>query len=91
MDKRHASICVRPSWSQVPSVPVHPLDPELRSRPTSKNILVALGGGVTEITIRPERRRTREHHRRPRQAVLTEEVVYWKAHWTDWLQALEKS
>lgn len=65
------------------------LDTELRSRPTSKNVRVGLGGGVAEIAIagRDDRRATIT----VAHAKLSspEDAASWKAYWTDWLQALD--
>ncbi|MFN2556135.1 MAG: hypothetical protein ABR592_04570 [Nitriliruptorales bacterium] len=66
------------------------LDPQLRSRPTAKNIRVGVGGGVAEIAVVP---------RGDGRATITvahaklaspEEVAHWKAYWADWLRALDE-
>lgn len=67
----------------------HGLDPELRSRPTSKNVRVGLGGGVAEIAIvaKDDRRATIT----VAHAKLSspEDVATWKAYWAGWLEALD--
>lgn len=65
------------------------MEPELRSRPTSKNLRLGLGGGVAEIAIaaRDDGRATVivSHAR----LSAAEEVEHWKAFWGDWLAALD--
>lgn len=66
------------------------LDPELRSRPTSKNIRVGLGRGVAEIAIVPKgdgRATLTVQHAK---LSSLEDVGYWKAYWADWLEALDE-
>lgn len=67
------------------------LDPELRSRPTSKNVRIGLGGGVAEIAIAPKGQGratiTIQHAR----LSSPDEVAYWKVFWADWLRALDES
>jgi hypothetical protein len=67
------------------------MSPELRSRPTSKNVRIGLGGGVAEIDIAPKgdgRARITVAH-----AKLTspDDVTAWKQFWGDWLAALDES
>ena len=65
------------------------LDPELRSRPTSKNVRIGLGGGVAEIALAP---------RADGRATITvshsklsspQEVATWRGYWGGWLEALD--
>lgn len=62
---------------------------ELRSRPTSKNLRVALDEGVAEIAIDPRSGGratvTVAHTRLPEAA----SVAYWKEFWGEWLGALD--
>lgn len=66
------------------------LDTELRSRPTSKNVRVAVGPGTAEIALAPRDdgrvTLTVAHHRLPSPA----DVEHWKAFWADWLEALHE-
>jgi hypothetical protein len=66
------------------------LEPQLRSRPTSKNIRLALVAGVVELAIapKPDGRATVtvQHAKLPSPAA----VVRWKAYWGDWLAALDE-
>ncbi len=65
------------------------LAPQLRSRPSSKNVRIALTTGVVEIAIaaRDGGRATVtvQHGKLPSPA----EVTRWKAYWGDWLAALD--
>jgi hypothetical protein len=65
------------------------LDPELRSRPTSKNVRVRLGEGAVEIAIAPKddgrATVTVAHAKLP----SPEAVAQWKPFWREWLQALD--
>jgi hypothetical protein len=67
------------------------LEPELRSRPTSKNVRLGFTDGVVEIAIAPKgdgRSTVTVAH-----AKLTspQQVPLWKAYWSDWLAALDGS
>lgn len=65
------------------------VDTELRSRPTSKNVRLAIGGGTAEIAIAPKgdgRATVTVAHAK---LSTPDEVEWWKAWWTDWLDALE--
>lgn len=65
------------------------LEPELRSRPTSKNLRLGIGGGVVEIAIAPKddgRATVTASHTR---LSSPDEVEHWKAFWRDWLAALD--
>jgi hypothetical protein len=64
------------------------LDPELRSRPTSKNIRVGLQQGVAEINLAPKgdgRITVTVAHAK---LGSPEDVEQWKGFWSDWLEAL---
>jgi hypothetical protein len=65
-------------------------EPELRSRPTSKNVRVALTSGVAEIAVAPKddgrATVTVSHARLP----SPEDVAHWKAFWGEWLTALDE-
>ena len=65
------------------------LEPALRSRPSSKNVRIALTTGVVEIAIAAKAAGratiTVQHGKLPSSA----EVTRWKAYWGDWLAALE--
>lgn len=65
------------------------LDTELRSRPTSKNLRIGVGGGVAEIAIddRGDGRATVTvaHAKLP----THDAVQRWKAWWVEWLEALD--
>ncbi len=66
------------------------LDPELRSRPSSKNVRIGLTDGVVEIAIAPKgdgRVTVTVAHAK---LSSPEDVVYWKAYWADWLEALDE-
>ena len=65
------------------------LDPELRSRPTSKNIRVALGGGVAEIAIAAKGEKRATITVAHSKLSFPEDVAYWKAYWGDWLNTLD--
>lgn len=65
------------------------LDPQLRSRPTSKTLRIGLGGGVAEIAIAPKddgRATISVSH-----ATLAspDDVGVWKQFWDEWLEALD--
>lgn len=64
-------------------------DTELRSRPESKTIRIAIGPGVALIAIDPlDSGRVRisvSHERLP----VAAEVEEWKAFWTEWLEAID--
>lgn len=64
------------------------LDTELRSRPASKNVRLAIGPGTAEIAMAPRPdgrvRVSVAHERLPSPA----DVEPWKAFWADWLEAL---
>ena len=65
------------------------LETELRSRPTSKAIRVAIGPGVATIAIDPRpdgRTRIVIQHDGLASAA---EVALWKEHWTAWLTAID--
>ena len=67
------------------------LDPELRSRPTSKNVRVGLGGGVAEIAIvakDPGRATVTVAHTK---LSTPQDVAAWKAFWAEWLAALDEA
>ncbi len=66
------------------------MDPELRSRPTSKNVRVGLGDGVAEIAIVPKgdgRVTVTVAHTK---LSSSEDVAHWKAFWSDWLEVLDE-
>lgn len=67
------------------------LDTELRSRPTSKNIRLAMGEGTAEIDLAPRDdgrvKVTIAHERLPEY----EAVDRWKGFWSGWLDALDGS
>lgn len=64
---------------------------ELRSRPTSKNVRLAIGPGTAEIEIAPRADGrvtvTIAHERLP----SPDDVERWKGYWTDWLAAIDES
>lgn len=62
---------------------------ELRSRPTSKNIRLGIGGGVAEISLAPKgdgRAVVAVGHAK---LSTDDDVEHWKAFWGDWLAALD--
>ena len=65
------------------------LEPQLRSRPSSKNVRIALTTGVAEIAIAPRDAGratiTVQHAKLPSPA----EATRWKAYWGDWLAAVD--
>jgi hypothetical protein len=66
------------------------LDPQLRSRATSKTLRIGLGGGVAEIAIAPRdagRATVTVSHAR---LASPDDVDVWKQFWGDWLQALDE-
>ena len=66
------------------------LETELRSRPTSKALRIAIGPGSAVISIeaRPDGRTkvAVQHQRLP----SPPEVEYWQAYWSEWLAALDE-
>lgn len=67
------------------------MDPELRSRPTSKNVRVGLTDGVAEIAIDPKDDRRATVTVAHAKLSSPEEVTHWKAYWGDWLEALHEA
>ncbi len=67
------------------------LEPELRSRPTSKNVRIGLGGGSAELSLAPRDAGrvtvTIQHER----LGSPEDVAAWKAYWGAWLEALDEA
>lgn len=66
------------------------LDPELRSRPTSKNVRLRLRDGVAEIAIVPKaggRATVTVQHAR---LTSPDHVAFWKSYWADWMAALDE-
>ena len=66
-------------------------DVELRSRPTSKNVRLALRGGTAEIAITPRddgRVKLAVAHAK---LASPQDVEYWKAFWAGWLKALDEA
>lgn len=64
------------------------LDPELRSRPTSKNVRIGLGQGVAEISLAPKddgRVTITVAHAK---LASPEDVEQWKGFWRGWFEAL---
>lgn len=64
------------------------LEPDLRSRPTSKNVRIGLGQGVAEINLAPKdggRVTITIAHAR---LDSPEQVEQWKVFWSAWLEAL---
>lgn len=63
---------------------------ELRSKPESKNVRIAIGPGTAEFTLEPTRdgrtKVTVSHAKLPTSA----EVTAWRGYWADWLAALEE-
>ncbi|MFA9445795.1 DUF4287 domain-containing protein [Egicoccus sp. AB-alg6-2] len=62
----------------------------LRSRPTSKHVRIALGGGVAELAVAPRgegRVTVTVSHAK---LSTPDDVAYWQAYWADWLQALDE-
>lgn len=63
----------------------------LRSRPTSKNLRIAMGSGVAELSLAPRTDGrvtvTVQHH----QLASPDEVAHWKAFWGDWLADLPRT
>ena len=63
---------------------------KLRSKPTSKVLRVGIGPGVAQIAIEPkDDGRTKiviAHEKLP----VAEDVVRWKAYWSDWLDAVDE-
>jgi hypothetical protein len=62
---------------------------ELRSRPTSKNVRLAIGPGTAEIDVAPRAGGratvTIQHERLP----TAKDVGRWKDYWATWLAALD--
>jgi hypothetical protein len=67
------------------------LETELRSRPTSKVIRIAIGPGTAQIAFDPQpdgrAKVTILHERLP----SFEDVDEWKAYWSEWLAAIDES
>lgn len=67
------------------------LEAELRSRPTSKVIRIAIGPGTVQIAIDPrpdgKAKVTIAHERLP----SFEDVERWKAYWSEWLAAIDEA
>lgn len=62
---------------------------ELRSRPTSKNVRLGIGGGTAEVAVAPkdDGRVTISvlHAKLP----AHDDVEYWNGFWSQWLNALD--
>lgn len=65
------------------------METALRSRPTSKNVRLAVGPGVAEIDLAPRAdgrvKVTIQHERLPEHG----DVEHWKAFWGEWLAAID--
>lgn len=64
------------------------IETELRSRPTSKSIRLAIGGGTAELALQPRedgRVLVAVEHAR---LGSPEEAARWRAYWADWLESL---
>jgi hypothetical protein len=63
---------------------------ELRSKPESRNVRIAIGPGTAEFSLEPTRdgrtKVTVSHAKLPTSA----EVTAWRGYWADWLAALEE-
>jgi hypothetical protein len=64
------------------------MDPELRSRPTSKNVRIALTDGVAEIAIDPKSAGRATVTVAHAKLASPDQVAHYKAFWGDWLAAL---
>lgn len=62
----------------------------LRSRPTSKNIRLAVGGGTVEISIEPKGADHAKVTVAHTKLAAHDDVQRWKHFWTDWLAALNE-
>ncbi len=68
------------------------LDPDLRSRPTTKNVRIGLEQGVAEINLAPKGQArvtvtvTVAHAKLDSPAA----VEHWKGFWSGWLEALDE-
>ncbi len=63
----------------------------LRSRPSSKNVRLAIGEGTVEIALAPAsagRTKISVAHSR---LVSADEVTIWKQFWTDWIDTLDET
>lgn len=65
------------------------LDTELRSRPTSKNLRIAVGGGTAEIAIAPKADGRAAVTIAHAKLSTYDDVQQWKAWWAEWLDALD--
>lgn len=67
------------------------METQLRSRPTSKNVRLAIGGGTAEFDLAPRDdgkvKVTVQHERLPEY----EDVDHWKGFWGEWLEALDEA
>lgn len=67
------------------------LDTELRSRPASKVIRIAIGPGTAQIALDPKDDGTTKvaivHERLP----ASDDVEQWKGYWSEWLAAIDES
>jgi hypothetical protein len=64
------------------------IETALRSRPTSKNVRLAMGGGTVEIALQPRddgRALVAVEHGR---LDSPEEAERWRTYWADWLQLI---
>lgn len=66
------------------------LDPELRSRPASKNVRLGVTSGVVEIAITSKDDRRATVHISHTKLASPDEVAHWKAFWTEWLETLDE-
>jgi len=67
------------------------LDVELRSRPTSKNIRLGLGGGVAQLYLEPRDDGRVTVHVAHEKLPGADDVALWKEFWGDWLAALDEA
>lgn len=66
------------------------LEPELRSRPTSKVLRIGLGGGIAQIAVDPKDGGRAAVHVMHEKLASPEDVTAWKAFWGEWLAALDE-
>jgi hypothetical protein len=67
------------------------VEPQLRSRPTSKNLRIGLTDGVAEIAIAPRgdgRVTITVSHAK---LSSSRDVEHWKSYWGDWFRALDRT
>lgn len=64
---------------------------QLRSRPTSKNVRLAIGDGTVEFTLAPATNGRTKISVAHTKLATTEDVTIWRAFWVDWIESLDEA